>query len=184
MTELESRPGCPESVPEHVWDAVLDVATIQQCYEAAREGTGWDVATLVGQAVEAAVTAMAGARASKAITVELPEPSGSDETGIWWNYAHGSGVLIAGPVNTAEHARYMRQKAAALLAAAVHIENALAPEPGQPDAAQSRGPLVEANALIGQLIASWRTASVEIGERIQRVADEFKAAEARRRGQS
>jgi hypothetical protein len=45
-------------VPENVWDAVLEVATIQRCYEAAREATGWDVATLVQEVVEATVAAM------------------------------------------------------------------------------------------------------------------------------
>lgn len=57
MIPRELKPPSVD-VPEHVWDAVLDVATIQRCYEAAQEKTGWDVATLVQEVVEATVAAM------------------------------------------------------------------------------------------------------------------------------
>jgi hypothetical protein len=69
MSEPELK--SPEvAVPEPVWDAVLEVATIQRCYEAAQEKTGWDVATLVQDVVEATVSAMgqAGASDSSAVT--------------------------------------------------------------------------------------------------------------------
>jgi hypothetical protein len=57
MNELRT----PEvDVPEHVWDAVLEVATIQRCHQVAQEKTGWDVATLVQEVVEATVAAMRG----------------------------------------------------------------------------------------------------------------------------
>lgn len=52
--------------------------------------------------------------------VELPEPDGADDTGTWWRHDHGE--VIADSLSGAESARFMRRRAAALLAAAEHIE--------------------------------------------------------------